>query len=90
VKCLHYAPCATLYFQDLQKLSTWAKTEKLSDQMRGTGKLIDQYLTAYQKVEATRTAKWTDKQITRVDSAIKRNCTLDENNVIVSCKAVRG
>ena len=26
VKCLHYAPCATLYFQDLQKVSQWART----------------------------------------------------------------
>ncbi len=90
IKCLHYAPCSTLYFQNLQKLSNWAKSEKLSDQMRQTGTLIDKYLTAYQKVEATRTAKWTDTQITRVDAAIKRNCTLDDQSVIVSCKAVRG
>jgi spore coat protein CotH len=89
-KCLRYAPCATLYFQDLQKLSTWAKSEKLSDQMRGTGKLIDQYLTAYQKVEAERTANWTDKQIVRVDAAIKRNCTLDAKELITSCKAANG
>ena len=90
VKCMHYAPCSTLYFQDLQKLSNWAKTNKLSDQMRQTTTLINQYLTSYQKAEAKRTANWTDKQIKRVDAAIKRNCTLDTAGAITKCKAISG
>ena len=90
VKCLRYAPCATLYFQDLQKLSAWAKSEKLSDQMRATSQLVNQYLTPYQKAEGVRTANWTDTQIKRVDAAIKRNCALDKSNVITTCKAVNG
>lgn len=87
VKCMHYAPCATLYFQDLQKISDWAKEQKLSDQMRTTSQLINGYLSAYQRVEAKRTAAWTDKQIKKVDAAIKRNCTLD-GTTIVKCNKV--
>jgi hypothetical protein len=90
IKCMHYAPCSTLYFQNLQKVNEWAKFAKLSNQMTATSKLIDKYLTKYQKAEAVRTAKWTDKQIKRVDAALKRNCKLDENKVVVSCKAIRG
>jgi hypothetical protein len=58
--------------------------------MTTTSALIGKHLSSYQKAEAVRTAKWTDKQIKRVDAALKRNCKLDENKVVVSCKAVRG
>ena len=90
VKCLHFAPCSTLYFQDLQKVSDWAKANKLSNQMATTSKLIAPYLSAYQKAEGVRTAKWTNQQILNVDAAIKRNCVLDKKNAITSCKAING
>lgn len=90
IKCMHYAPCATLYFQDLQKVSQWAKDSNLSNQMLNTKTIIDKYLTSYQKAEATRTAKWVTKQIKRVDQALKRNCKLDEYNFVIKCGAVRG
>lgn len=90
VKCMHYAPCSTLYFQSLQKVNEWAKAQKLGDQMRATSTVIKKHLTAYQKAEAVRTAKWTDKQIKRVAAALKQNCKLEENKVVISCKAIRG
>ena len=90
VKCLHYAPCSTLYFQDLQKVSAWAKETKLSSQMSATSELIAPYLSAYQKAESARTIRWTDQQIQRVDAAIARNCALDKKNQIKSCKAING
>ena len=90
VKCLNYAPCATLYFQNLQKVNDWAKATRLSEQMLATKALIDPYLSAYQKAEALRTSKWTDKQIARVEAALKRNCKFDEVGVITTCKAIRG
>ena len=90
VKCLNYAPCSTLYFQNLQKVNDWAKATRLSEQMLVTKALIDPYLSAYQKAEALRTSKWTDKQIVRVEAALKRNCKFDEAGVITTCKAIRG
>lgn len=90
VKCLHYAPCSTLYFQDLQKVSNWAKSTNMSDQMTNTSSLIDSYLTPYQKAEGVRTAKWVTKQIARVDSAVANVCKLDASNLVTDCKAVNG
>lgn len=90
VKCLNYAPCSTLYFQNLQKVTDWAKTTRLSEQMLATKALIDPYLSAYQKAEALRTSKWTDKQIVRVEAALKRNCKFDEAGLVTACKAIRG
>ena len=91
VKCLHHAPCATLYFQDLQKVRQWAETTNMQGQMLETAKLVAPYLTAYQKTESQRTAAWVGKQIKRVDEAIKRNCTLDKTTgAVITCKAVNG
>ena len=90
VKCLAFAPCATLYFQDLQKVTEWAKTNKLADQMTTTSALVDPYLTAYQKAEAKRTIKWVGKQIKLVEAALKRNCKFDTAGVVTKCGAVRG
>jgi spore coat protein CotH len=90
VKCLNYAPCSTLYFQNLQKVTDWAKTTRLSEQMLATKTVIDRYLSAYQKAEALRTSKWTDKQIVRVEAALKRNCKFDEFGAVSTCKAIRG
>ena len=87
-KCLHYSPCATLYFQDLQKVSQWAKDNNLSGQMSATRTLIGKYLSSYQKAEAVRTTKWVGKQIKRVDAAIKRNCKLDAAGAVSKCGAV--
>ena len=89
-KCLNFAPCATLYFQDLQKLSQWAKTNKLGNQMTATAGLIGKYLSPYQKAEAQRTVKWVGKQLKLVDAALKRNCKFDTSGVITKCEAVRG
>ena len=90
MKCLAYSPCATLYFQDLQKIIQWAGTNKLSDQMRATSQLLTPYLSSYQQAEAARTIKWTDKQIKRVSAALKRDCKFDSAGVIKKCGAIRG
>jgi spore coat protein CotH len=87
VKCLHYAPCATEYFQALQKVNEWAKATQMSEQMRTTATLIKGHLSSYQKAEAKRTANWVDKQIKRVDAALKRNCKF-EGTTIIKCNKV--
>jgi spore coat protein CotH len=87
VKCMHYAPCATEYFKSLQQVNEWAKANQMSEQMRTTAQLIDKHLTSYQKAEAKRTANWVDKQIKRVDAALKRNCTF-EGTTITKCNKV--
>jgi spore coat protein CotH len=90
VKCLAYAPCSTLYFQSLQKVTQWAKDTNMSGQMKVTKALIEDQLSAYQKREADRTIKWVPKQIKRVEEALERNCKFDELGTVTSCKAIRG
>ena len=90
VKCLHYAPCSTLYFQDLQQVSNWAKTNAISTKMTATSALLKPYLTSYQQAEGVRTSKWVDRQILNVDKAVKRNCTVDAAGTISTCKAING
>ena len=89
-KCLNHAPCATLYFQDLQKVNEWAKTQDLPAQMTNTKTLIQSNLTAYQKGEADRTIGWVPKQIKRIDEALKRNCKFDAAGTVTTCKAANG
>jgi len=89
-KCLNHAPCATLYYQYLQKVNEWAKTQDLSAKMTGTKILIDKHLGAYQKAEADRTINWVPKQIKRIDEALKRNCKFDSMGLITTCKAANG
>ena len=90
VKCLNHAPCATLYFQKLQKVNEWAKTQDFPAQMTATKVLIEKHLTKYQKGEADRTINWVPKQIKRIDEALKRNCKFDATGVVTSCKAANG
>jgi spore coat protein CotH len=89
-KCLNHAPCATLYFQDLQKVNEWAKLQDYPAQMTATKALINKHLTAYQKAEAERTINWTPKQIKRIDEALKRNCKFDDTGLVTSCKDANG
>jgi spore coat protein CotH len=84
-KCLAYSPCATLYFQDLQKVSDWATSTKLSERMAATATLIKGFSTTFDKAEQKRTAKWVSKQQARVAKAIAKHCELQEN-VIQNCK----
>ena len=90
VTCLRHAPCATLYFQDLQKVNEWAKVQDLSAQMTVTKALIQTHLTDYQKAEADRTINWVPKQIKRVDEALKRNCEFNSAGLVTTCKAANG
>jgi len=83
-KCLTYSPCATLYFQDLQKVNDWASSTNLTTRMATTAKLIKNYSTAYQKQEQVRTAAWVTKQQENVKKVIAKHCKLQEN-VIQSC-----
>jgi len=89
-KCLYYAPCATLYFQYLQKVTEWAKVQDYPAQMTLTKALIGKHLTAYQKREADRTINWVPKQIKRIDQALKRNCKFDEAGLVSTCKDANG
>ena len=68
-------------------MNEWAKANQMSEQMRTTAQLIDKHLTSYQKAEAKRTANWVDKQIKRIDAALKRNCTF-EGTTITKCNKV--
>jgi len=85
-KCLTYSPCATTYYQNLQKVSLWATDTKLSDRMLATGELIKKFTTGYHKAEQKRTASWVGKQQLRVQKAIEKHCKLDANQQITSCK----
>ena len=85
-KCLAYSPCATLYFQDLQKVSQWATDTKLSNRMIATGTVIKKFTTGYAKAEQTRTSKWVGKRQAQIAKAIAKHCELDENNQIKICK----
>lgn len=89
-KCLNYAPCATLYFQDLKKVSDWTMKANLPARMVATNSLIAPLLTAYQKAEGVRTANWVIKQNTRVATAVTKDCKVDATGAITKCKAVRG
>ncbi len=84
-KCLAYSPCATLYFQDLQKVSDWATATNLSKRMIAQGAVIKKLTNGYSKAEQTRTSNWVTKQQSRVAKAIAKHCELTEN-VIQSCK----
>jgi len=89
-KCLYHAPCATLYFQDLQKVNDWAKAQNLSSQMTNTKALIESHLTEYQKAEADRTINWVPQQVTRIEDALKRHCKFDSAGLVTSCKDANG
>lgn len=89
-RCLYYAPCATLYFQSLQKVTEWAKVQDYPAQMTQTKALIEKHLSAYQKNEADRTIAWVPKQIKRIDDALKRNCKLDAAGLVTTCKDTNG
>jgi spore coat protein CotH len=84
-KCLTYSPCATLYFQDLQKVSDWATSTNLPQRMIAQGAVIKKLTNGYSKAEQTRTSNWVLKQQARVAKAIAKHCELKEN-VIQSCK----
>ena len=81
-KCLAYSPCATLYFQDLQKVSDWATTTKLSQRMLKTGDTIKALTNGYSKAEQTRTSQWVAKQQENVKKAIAKHC----DSRIQTCK----
>ena len=89
-KCLYYAPCATRYFQSLQKVTEWAKVQDFPAQMTKTKALIEKHLSTYQKGEADRTIAWVPKQIKRIDQALKRNCKLDSAGLVTACKDTNG
>jgi hypothetical protein len=89
-KCLYHAPCATLYFQSLQKVTEWAKVQDYPAQMTLTKALIEKHLSAYQKREADRTINWVPKQIKRIDEALKRNCKFDDAGLVSTCKDANG
>jgi spore coat protein CotH len=88
--CLYHAPCATLYFQDLQKVNDWAKAQNLSSHMTNTKALIESHLTEYQKAEADRTINWVPQQVTRIEGALKRHCKFDSAGLVTSCKDANG
>ena len=84
-KCLNYSPCATQYFQNLQKVSQWATDTKLSDRMLATAKLIGKFSNDYNREEQKRTAAWVGKQQLRVTKAIAKHCEINSNGSITSC-----
>ena len=84
-KCLTYKPCATVYYQDLQKLSQWATNTKLSERMLATGKLIKNYTNGYNKAEQKRTSEWVGKQQARIEKVIGGHCRLESDGAISSC-----
>jgi spore coat protein CotH len=90
VKCLNHSPCATLYFQDLQKVNEWAKSQNLPAKMTDTKILVEKHLSTYQRAEADRTINWVPKQIKRIDEALKRNCKFDSMGLVANCKAANG
>jgi spore coat protein CotH len=85
-KCLAYSPCSTLYFEDLQKVSAWATSTKLSERMLTTGTVIAKLTNSYSKAEQTRTSKWVGKQQANVAKAIAKHCKLDGAGKIKTCK----
>ena len=84
-KCLAYSPCATLYFQDLEKVSNWASSTNLSQRMITQSKVTSKFTTGYAKAEQTRTSKWVGKRQAQIAKAIKKHCQLDANQQITSC-----
>ena len=89
-RCLYYAPCATLYFQSLQKVTEWAKIQDYPAQMTQTKALIQKHLSPYQQREADRTINWVPKQIKRIDAALKRNCKFNDLGTVTTCKDTNG
>ena len=85
-KCLAYSPCATLYFQDLQKISDWATSTNLPQRMIAQGAVIKKLTNGYSKAEQTRTSNWVLKQQARVAKAIAKHCELDAAGQIKTCK----
>jgi hypothetical protein len=84
-KCLDYSPCATLYFQDLKKVSDWATSTKLAQRMIDQGNTIKKYTTGYSQAEQTRTSNWVAKRQAQVDQAIAKHCKLAGNGKITTC-----
>ena len=73
-KCLTYSPCATLYYQNLKKVSDWASETKLTNQMQETSKLIKKYVSTYDQAEQKRVVKWVAKQQANVAKVIAKHC----------------
>ena len=73
-KCLNYKPCATLYFQDLQKLSDWATQTNLAKRMLDQGNVISKLTSDFSKAELKRTSAWVAKQQANVKKAIAKHC----------------
>ena len=73
-KCLNYSPCATLYFQDLKKVSDWATKTNLSNRMVEQGNVIKNFTSGYAKAEITRTSNWVAKRQTQIEKAITKHC----------------
>ena len=84
-KCLAYAPCATLYFQDLAQVSQWATDTHLAKRMIAQGKLIKKFTTGYSKAEQTRTSKWVGKRQAQIIAAIAKHCEKDNSGLISTC-----
>jgi spore coat protein CotH len=84
-KCLNYSPCATLYYQDLQKVSQWATDTKLSDRMLATGKLIKKFSSGYNQAEQKRTSEWVGKQQARIAKTVAKHCNINAAGLATSC-----
>ena len=85
-KCLSFSPCATLYFQDLAKVSQWATETNLAQRIIAQGSVIKKFTSTYAKAEQKRTAKWVGKRQAQIAKAIKNHCKLDASKQIKTCK----
>ena len=73
-KCLAYSPCATLYYQNLKKVSDWATVTKLTEQMKATSTMIKTYVSAFDKAEQKRVQAWVVKQQKNVAKVLAKHC----------------
>ena len=80
-KCLVYSPCATLYYQDLKRISDWAANAKLTSQMQQTEKVIKHYTSDYAKAEQKRVEAWVTKQQANVGKVLAKHC----NKKVTKC-----
>jgi spore coat protein CotH len=72
-KCLRYAPCKSLYLNDLKAVTKKAIASKQASYMRDTARLIADYSNSGAVNEQNRSVAWLTKQITRIRAVLTKN-----------------